>query len=97
MTIRAFVCACLMSVLAVHATAQEWPEIVLEERWSGFFRPVQLTNAGDGSGRLFVVEQIGRVMAIDGGEVLPVPYLDIRDSVSCCGERGLLGVAFVVN
>lgn len=94
MKIRAFVCACVVIVLAVHATAQEWPEIVLEERWSGFFRPVQLTNAGDGSGRLFVVEQIGRVMAIDNGEVLQVPFLDIGDRVSCCGERGLLGMAF---
>ena len=85
MKTRAVFCVCLMSVLAVHATAQEWPEIALEERWSGFFRPVQMTHAGDGSGRLFVVEQVGRVMAIDGGEVVQDPFLDIRDRVSCCG------------
>ena len=34
---------------------------------SGFVDPVLVTNAGDGSGRLFVVEQAGRIRIIDGG------------------------------
>ncbi|MEW5870987.1 MAG: PQQ-dependent sugar dehydrogenase [Chloroflexota bacterium] len=64
---------------------------------SGFTQPVQLTNAGDGSGRLFVVEQIGRVRIIKNGAVLPAPFLDIASLISCCGERGLLGLAFHPN
>jgi glucose/arabinose dehydrogenase len=75
-------------------TAVEWPEIVLLERWSGFVRPVQLTSAGDSSGRLFVAEQGGTIRIVEGGEVVGRPFLDISDRVSCCGERGLLGVAF---
>jgi glucose/arabinose dehydrogenase len=30
---------------------------------------------------------------MDGG-LLPEPFLDLSDEVSCCGERGLLGLAF---
>jgi glucose/arabinose dehydrogenase len=80
--------------LAPCAAAAEWPQIALEERLTGFERPVQLIHAGDGSGRLFVVEQEGRIKVISGGQVLAAPFLDIASRVSCCGERGLLGLAF---
>jgi glucose/arabinose dehydrogenase len=60
----------------------------------GFEQPVQVVDPGDGSGRLFVVEQPGRIRIVDGGQVVPEPFLDITDLVGCCGERGLLSVAF---
>jgi glucose/arabinose dehydrogenase len=60
----------------------------------GFDQPVQVVDAGDGSGRLFIVEQSGRVRIVQDGKVLPEPFLDLSDFVSCCGERGLLSVAF---
>ena len=69
-------------------------DLKLEKRWSGFSAPVHLTNAGDGSKRLFVVEQGGRVKVIADGSVLGEPYLDVSDLVSTGGERGLLSVAF---
>ena len=69
-------------------------DLKLVKRWSGFSEPVYLTNAGDGSGRLFVVEQGGLVKVVSGGSVLDKPYLDVRDLVSTGGERGLLSVAF---
>jgi glucose/arabinose dehydrogenase len=61
----------------------------------GFSRPVLVTHAGDGSGRLFVVEQDGaiRVVTADGA-VLPQPFLDRRGQVSRAYEQGLLGLAF---
>lgn len=61
---------------------------------SGFSYPVQVTHAGDGSGRLFVVEQTGKIRIIKNGAVLTSPFLDLSASVACCGERGLLGLAF---
>lgn len=61
---------------------------------SGLERPVGLANAGDGSGRLFVLEQPGAIRVVQDGAALPVAFLDIRDRVGCCGERGLLGLAF---
>jgi glucose/arabinose dehydrogenase len=64
---------------------------------SGFTRPVQVTHAGDGSGRLFVVEQTGYIRIIQNGAVLSTPFLNVSDRVTCCGEQGLLGLAFHPN
>ena len=59
-----------------------------------YSNPLFVTNAGDGSNRLFVVEQAGRIRIIRKGVALATPFLDIHARVSCCGERGLLGLAF---
>jgi glucose/arabinose dehydrogenase len=61
---------------------------------TGFADPVSVTAAGDGSGRLFVVEQGGTVRLVSHGTVQATPYLDLRASVGTGGERGLLSIAF---
>jgi glucose/arabinose dehydrogenase len=70
------------------------PELRLEPVVEGLEAPVFLTHAGDGSGRLFVVERAGRVLILDQGVLLAEPFLDIRDRVLAGGERGLLGLTF---
>jgi glucose/arabinose dehydrogenase len=60
----------------------------------GLSSPVLVTNAGDGSGRLFVVEQAGRIRVVRDGRLLDRPFLDVADRISAGGERGLLGLAF---
>jgi glucose/arabinose dehydrogenase len=60
----------------------------------GLESPVYVTHAGDGSGRLFVVEQTGVILIIRAGRLLPRPFLDIRGRVIAGGEMGLLSVAF---
>lgn len=71
------------------------PPVRLVEIASGFDRPLFLTHAGDGSGRLFVVEQGGRVWILRGSERSARPYLDARPVLDeSSGERGLLGLAF---
>lgn len=61
---------------------------------SGLNAPVLITHAGDGSGRLFVVEQGGAIRILQNGQLLPTPFLDISDRVAFDGEAGLLSVAF---
>jgi glucose/arabinose dehydrogenase len=63
----------------------------------GFSQPIYVTHAGDGSGRLFIVEQAGKVWILDEGSVLPDPFLDIDSKILSGGERGLLGLAFSPN
>jgi hypothetical protein len=58
---------------------------------------VDITHAGDGSGRLFIVLQGGRIVIFDGVQILSPPFLDISSLVSSGGERGLLGAAFHPN
>jgi len=60
----------------------------------GLENPLFLTHAGDGSARLFVVEQPGRIRVLEGHTLLPAPFLDITKQVLSGGERGLLGLAF---
>jgi uncharacterized repeat protein (TIGR01451 family) len=64
---------------------------------SGLQAPLDITHAGDGSGRLFVVEQPGRIRVIKQGALLSTPFLDITSLVLYGGERGLLGLAFHPN
>jgi glucose/arabinose dehydrogenase len=61
---------------------------------TGLDAPVGVTNAGDGSGRLFILEQAGMIRIFQNGNLLPTPFLDIHDQVLSGGERGLLGLAF---
>lgn len=66
----------------------------LEEIITGLDQPVYLTHAGDGSGRLFIVEQDGRVLVMEDPGAEPQPYLDLRAKVRARGEQGLLSIAF---
>lgn len=61
---------------------------------AGLAQPVAISHANDGSGRLFIVQQPGRIVVYTGSQVLAAPFLDIQSLVSCCGEQGLLGLAF---
>jgi glucose/arabinose dehydrogenase len=71
------------------------PDISFELVSNDFDSPVDVTNAGDGSKRLFIVEQTGFIRIIDSmGNQLPDPFLNIDSKVRTNGERGLLGLAF---
>jgi len=64
---------------------------------SGLSSPLGLEQPNDGSGRLFVVEQGGRIKIIQNGAVLATPFLDISSKITTGGEMGLLGVTFHPN
>ena len=71
------------------------PNLSLELTAGGFVLPVGITHAGDGSGRLFIVEQGGLVRIIRNGQVVTAPFLDVSSRLkSSSGEQGLLGIAF---
>ncbi len=87
-------------LLTVPAAAQDGPpSVVLEKAFPKllFERPVDLQAPPDGSGRLFVAEQDGRVLVFPrrGDADTAAVFLDIRDRVGYDkGEMGLLGLAF---
>ena len=68
--------------------------IAFEVAVGGLESPLSVAHAGDGSTRLFVVEQVGRIRVVRDGTLEQQPFLDITDRVLAGGEQGLLGLAF---
>jgi glucose/arabinose dehydrogenase len=61
---------------------------------TGLDQPLAIANARDGSGRLFIAEQGGRIRIVKDGKLQDGAFLDVADEISTGGERGLLGLAF---
>ncbi len=69
--------------------------IALEPWATDLSQPVFAVHSGDGSGRVFVLEQAGRIVALAADGSRLGTFLDIRDRVgSNASEQGLLGLAF---
>jgi glucose/arabinose dehydrogenase len=60
----------------------------------GLAAPLGVTSAADGSGRIFVVQQGGKIRIVRDGTLVASPFLDISARITSGGERGLLGLAF---
>jgi len=78
--------------------ATAFPDLALytwETVATGLERPVDIQSAADGSGRVFIIEKVGRIRILQDGQVLSAPFLDISERVGSQGnEQGLLGLAF---
>ena len=66
----------------------------LEPVLTNLTSPVYVTHAGDGSQRIFVLEQAGRILVLQPGAAVPSVFLDIQSRILLGGERGLRGLAF---
>jgi glucose/arabinose dehydrogenase len=85
----------IVLTIFVPAIAQNLPFRLKQNYLSGIGNnPVLVTNAGDGSRRLFVVEQAGVIKVVQPGSTSPTVFMDITSRVLSGGERGLLGLAF---
>ena len=78
------------------------PKIALVKVAGGFKDPINVASAGDGSGRIFVVERVGRIQVVNkDGSVQEEPFLDLtninplgNDVQTGFVEQGLYSVAF---
>ncbi len=88
---------CFAAVASIAAFSQGVPAplaIKLQPFLSGVTSPVFMTNAGDGTNRLFVVQQNGIIKVVQPGATTATDFLNITTRVLAGGERGLLGLAF---
>ncbi|MFP4438259.1 MAG: hypothetical protein ACLFVO_13500 [Chloroflexaceae bacterium] len=72
--------------IATPATS-DWPHLALREVITGLDQPVHVTHAGDGSGRLFLVEKPGRIKIAQNSTPLQEPFLDITRRVKSSGNE----------
>lgn len=82
-------------LLATPMFAADTPHIKLVPFQKGLDRPVALES--DGTDRIFVVEQTGKIRLLEGGQMQQDPYLDITKEVYFSGESGFLSVVFHPN
>lgn len=75
-------------------TGGEGASVRLVEVVGGLESPTYVTAAPGEPGRLYVVEQPGRIRVVEDGALAEAPFLDIGDEVRSGGEQGLLSVAF---
>jgi glucose/arabinose dehydrogenase len=70
----------------------------LEKIVENVISPVGIENAGDGTNRLFIVSQNGKIHVLKNGEIFSEPFLDLNGKMvnlnNTYSERGLLGLAF---
>lgn len=84
---------------AASSAAEPSPESFrLEKVVDGLVAPIGIAHPNDGSNRLFVLEQPGRIRIIKDGKLLPEPFLNLESKMNKIGEgyteTGLLGLAF---
>jgi hypothetical protein len=89
----------VLSLVLVSNSPAQLPAVGLKLMAEGFTAPMELLSAGDGTGRMFLVDQIGEVRVISANDtVLGTPFMDQRDRMVSLDpgydERGLLGLAF---
>ncbi len=83
------------SVTPAHGGSAANPQVALERVASGFSKPLYVVEPPDGSGRLFVVEQNGKIRIIKDGAIASQPFLDAGPVITSSGnEQGLLGLTF---
>jgi glucose/arabinose dehydrogenase len=81
--------------LISYATINAQPQINYQTLIQGLTAPVDIANAGDGSNRLFIVQQNGIIRIWNGSALLPAPFLNVGNIISTTGgEQGLLSLAF---
>lgn len=99
---RLLSCILLVNTMAELAHAA-FPTIYLKNVCDDqLHAPTNITNAGDGSQRLFICDQPGKIFIFQHHMLLPVPFLDLTTSGSGkiipaptgYSERGLLGMCF---
>ena len=81
-------------IFAFSSVVSAEPHVAIKPIASGLIKPVAITHAGDGSGRLFITLQGGEILIYKGRQLLSNPFLDVSPLVSTGGERGLLSIAF---
>jgi glucose/arabinose dehydrogenase len=77
----------------------DWPGLIFTEIATGAMFPVHVTHSGDGSGRLFIVEQSGRILVTTTNGTPMTTFLDLSERVHFEWglEDGLLNLVFSTN
>ncbi len=77
--------------------AKAQPHLTFAPFIQNLTQPLLITNAGDGSGRLFIVEQGGKIKIYKNGGLLSKPFLDLSSIIPHTGGDGVYSLVFAPN
>ena len=87
--------ACVVAVLCLPASA--FAQLKADVVASGLSSPVGFIPDPAIPGVSYILQQGGVVLVLRDGQLLPTPFINLAGAIACCGERGLLGMAFPPN
>lgn len=87
----------LLMFLMVPVSMTAQPVLTYTPVLQNMSKPIDVKNAADGSGRLFIVEQTGTVRIYKNGVLQPKPFLDITSMVAKGKYKGIINMTFAPN
>ncbi|HNP22063.1 MAG TPA: PQQ-dependent sugar dehydrogenase [Panacibacter sp.] len=90
-----FTCVFVLILISKQGGAQ--PQLTYTSILKGLVSPLEIKNAGDGSNRLFIVEQGGKVLIIKNNALQAKPFLDISPIIGNSGYQGIWSIEFAPN
>ena len=92
--IPARVVSCLSLAVSLLVPGIARAQLQLVPYVTGLQLPVGFVQDPSNPSIQYVIEQVGRIRTVVNGNLLSTPFLDVSSLISCCGEQGLLGLAF---
>lgn len=91
-----YLCLAFLLFIQIKPLTAQPPTITYLAETTGFNAPVDVVNAGDGSNRLFIVEQAGKIKVRNGLTVTQFADFGTTGAniITSGGERGLLSMVF---
>ncbi len=86
----------IIILFSAHNSAAQ-PKVNFTSILTGLSSPLEVRNAGDGTNRLFIVEQRGKIKIYKDGSLLSNPFINVSSILSGANEQGLLSLAFSPN
>jgi glucose/arabinose dehydrogenase len=98
---RTLILTVIVLTASFSCSSQEKPTISLKKLATGFTSPVGMACPDDGTGRIFIFEQSGKVIIYKNGTIVKTPFINISGRLDglniAYSEKGLLGMAFHPN
>ncbi len=98
---RTLILTVIVLTASLSCNSQEKPAFSLKKLATGFTSPVGMACPDDGTGRIFIFEQSGKVIIYKNGTIVKSPFINISGRLDglniAYSEKGLLGMAFHPN
>ncbi|HNP23550.1 MAG TPA: PQQ-dependent sugar dehydrogenase [Panacibacter sp.] len=84
----------IFAILCISLCTKAQPHLYFKQAAKSLLKPLEIKNAGDGSGRIFIAEQAGLIKIYKNGAIINKPFLDLSQTVGIGQYFGIWSIAF---